>query len=270
MKGSVTKNSAKSGVSWAWFHKLGSPKWFYGISGRLLPWLSIAAVLFISIGVVWGLAFAPPDYQQGNSFRIIYIHVPAAMLAQSCYVMLAVCGVVGLVWKMKIADVALQCAAPIGAWMTAVALVTGAIWGKPTWGSWWVWDARLTSMLILLFLYFGLIALGNAISNRDSAAKACAVLAIVGVINIPIIKYSVEWWNTLHQGVTFSLTEKPAMPAEMWLPLLFTVLGFYCFFGAVLLMRMRLEILKREARASWVKAEVLKALGHPSAKEGAQ
>ena len=250
-----------SAISWTWFHKLGSPKWFYGISGRMLPWLAIAAVLLIGTGVVWGLAFAPQDYQQGNSFRIIYIHVPAAMLAQSCYVMLAVAGVVGLVWKMKIADVALQSAAPIGAWMTAVALVTGAIWGKPTWGSYWVWDARLTSMLILLFLYFGLIALGHAISNRESSAKACAVLAIVGVINIPIIKYSVEWWNTLHQGATFTITEKPAMPVEMWLPLLLTVLGFYCFFGAVLLMRMRLEVLKREARASWVREEVLNSLG---------
>ena len=179
--------------------------------------------------------------------------------------LLAVAGVVGLVWKMKLADVALQCAAPIGAWMTAVALVTGAIWGKPTWGSWWVWDARLTSMLILLFLYFGIIALGQAISNRDSAAKACAVLAIVGVVNIPIIKYSVEWWNTLHQGATFTLTEKPAMPAEMWLPLLCTALGFYCFFGAVLLLRMRLEVLKREARASWVKDEVLNSLGRRAA-----
>ncbi len=251
-----------SAISWTWFHKLGSPKWFYGISGRMLPWLAIAAVLLIGTGVVWGLAFAPQDYQQGNSFRIIYIHVPAAMLAQSCYVMLAVAGVVGLVWKMKIADVALQSAAPIGAWMTAVALVTGAIWGKPTWGSYWVWDARLTSMLILLFLYFGLIALGHAISNRESSAKACAVLAIVGVINIPIIKYSVEWWNTLHQGATFTITEKPAMPVEMWLPLLLTVLGFYCFFGAVLLMRMRLEVLKREARASWVREEVLNSLGN--------
>ncbi|MBA5708068.1 heme ABC transporter permease [Pseudomonas fulva] len=247
-------------MSWTWFHKLGSPKWFYAISGRMLPWLSIAAALLLVIGVVWGLVFAPQDYQQGNSFRIIYIHVPAAMLAQSCYVLLAVAGVVGLVWKMKLADVALQCAAPIGAWMTAVALVTGAIWGKPTWGSWWVWDARLTSMLILLFLYFGIIALGQAISNRDSSAKACAVLAIVGVVNIPIIKYSVQWWNTLHQGATFTLTEKPAMPADMWLPLLCTALGFYCFFGAVLLMRMRLEVLKREARASWVKEEVSSSL----------
>jgi heme exporter protein C len=162
---------------------------------------------------------------------------------------------------MKLADVALQAAAPIGAWMTFVALVTGAIWGKPTWGAWWVWDARLTSMLILLFLYFGVIALGQAISNRDSAAKACAVLAIVGVINIPIIKYSVEWWNTLHQPATFKITEKPAMPPEMWVPLLIMVLGFYCFFGAVTLMRMRLEVLRRESRASWAKAEIQAQVG---------
>ncbi|WP_032833394.1 heme ABC transporter permease [Pseudomonas sp. URMO17WK12:I12] len=246
-------------MAFQWFYRLGSPKWFYELSGRFLPWLSGLAVLLIISGVVWGLAFAPPDYQQGNSFRIMYVHVPAAMLAQSCYVMLAMCGVVRLVWKMKLADVVLQCAAPVGAWMTAVALVTGAIWGKPTWGSWWVWDARLTSMLILLFLYFGLIALGNAITNRNSAAQACAVLAIVGVINIPIIKYSVEWWNTLHQSASFSLTEKPAMPADMWLPLLLTMLGFYCFFGAVLLLRIRLELLRRESRTSWVQNEILKS-----------
>jgi len=135
-------------------------------------------------------------------------------------------------------------------------LITGAIWGKPTWGTYWIWDARLTSMLILLFLYFGVIALGQAISNRDSAAKACAVLAVVGVINIPIIKYSVQWWNTLHQPATFSVIEKPAMPVQMWLPLLIMVLGFYCFFAAVLLMRMRLEVLRREARSSWVKNEI--------------
>ncbi|MGY2257958.1 heme ABC transporter permease [Pseudomonas sp. SDO55104_S430] len=246
-------------MSFLWFHRLGSPKWFYEISGRFLPWLSGLAALLVISGVIWGLAFAPPDYQQGNSFRIMYIHVPAAMLAQSCYVMLAVCGVVRIVWKMKIADVALKCAAPIGAWMTAIALITGSIWGKPTWGSWWVWDARLTSMLILLFLYFGVIALGNAITNRNSAAQACAVLAIVGVINIPIIKYSVEWWNTLHQSASFTLTEKPAMPADMWLPLLLTTLGFYCFFGAVLLLRMRLEVLMRESRAGWVQTEILRS-----------
>ncbi|MFZ2319278.1 MAG: heme ABC transporter permease [Pseudomonas sp.] len=251
-------------MNWTWFHKLGSPKWFYQISSRWLPWLAVAAVLLIGTGLVWGLAFAPADYQQGNSFRIIYIHVPAAMLAQSCYIMLAVAGVVGLVWKMKLADVALQCAAPIGAWMTFIALLTGAIWGKPTWGTWWVWDARLTSMLILLFLYFGIIALGQSISNRDSSAKACAVLAIVGVINIPIIKYSVEWWNSLHQVATFKLTERPAMPAEMWMPLLVMVLGFYCFFACVLMVRMRLEVLKRESRSSWVQAEVKRAVEQQS------
>ena len=226
-------------MNWTWFHKLGSPKWFYEISSRWLPWLAWAALLLIVAGTVWGLAFAPQDYQQGNSFRIIYIHVPAAFLAQSIYVMLAVAGVVGLVWKMKLADVALQQAAPIGAWMTFIALVTGAVWGKPTWGAWWVWDARLTSMLILLFLYFG-------------------------VINIPIIKYSVEWWNTLHQPATFSVTEKPAMPVEMWLPLLVMVIGFYCFFATVLLMRMRLEVLRRESRSSWVKAEIKALVGRAS------
>ena len=247
-------------MNWTWFHKLGSPKWFYEISSLWLRGLSVAAILLILVGTVWGLAFAPPDYQQGNSFRIIYIHVPAAFLAQSCYLMMAVAGLVGLVWKMKLADVALQQAAPIGAWMTFTALLTGAVWGKPTWGAWWVWDARLTSMLILLFLYFGVIALGQAITNRDSAAKACAVLALVGAVNIPIIKYSVDWWNTLHQPATFTVTGKASMAPEMWLPLLLMVLGFYCFFGAVLLLRMRLEVLRREARTSWVKAEMSRLL----------
>ena len=240
-------------MSWMFFHKLGSPKWFYEISGKLMPWIAAFSLLALVVGSVWGLVFAPQDYQQGNSFRIIYIHVPAAILAQSCYMMLAVAGVVGLVWRMKLADVALQCAAPIGAWMTFVALITGSIWGKPTWGTYLEWDARLTSMLILLFLYFGIIALRMAISNRDTAAKATSVMAIVGVINIPIIKYSVDWWNTLHQPATFTITEKPAMPPEMWLPLLVMVLAFYGLFTLNLFMRMRLEILKREHKTRWVR-----------------
>ena len=248
-------------MNWTWFHKLGSPKWFYEISGRWLPWLAVAAVLLLVVGSVWGLAFAPPERYQGDSYRIIFIHVPAAFLAQSCYLMLAVAGLVSLVWKMKVADIALQQAAPVGAWMTVIALITGAIWGKPTWGSWWVWDARLTSMLILLFLYFGVIALGHAITNRESSAKACAVLAIVGVVNIPIIKYSVEWWTSLHQPASFTVTGKASMPSEMWLPLLIMVIAFYCFFGVVLLMRMRLEVLRREARSSWVRAEVMRQAG---------
>lgn len=247
-------------MNWTWLYKWGSPKWFYAMSGKCLPWLVATSSLLLLVGVTWGLAFAPPDYQQGDSFRIIYIHVPAALLAQSIYVMLAAAGIIGLIWKMKLADVALQQAAPIGAWMTFIALSTGAVWGKPTWGTYWVWDARLTSMLILLFLYLGVIALGQAITNRDSAARACAVLAAVGLVNIPIIKYSVEWWNTLHQPASFSLTRQPAMPAQMWLPLLLTLLGFYCFFGAVLFARIRLEVLRREAGSRWAEAEITRLL----------
>ncbi len=247
-------------MNWTWLHKWGSPKLFYDMSGRCLPWLAAASTSLLAVGLAWGLAFAPPDYQQGNSFRIIYIHVPAALLAQSIYVMMAASGVVGLIWKIKLADVALQQGAPIGACMTVIALATGAIWGKPTWGAYWVWDARLTSMLVLLFLYLGLIALGQAITNRDSAARGCALLAVVGVVNIPIIKYSVQWWHTLHQPASFTLAHKPAMPAQMWVPLLLAVLGFYCFFGAVLLTRMRLELLRREAGSRWANAEITRLL----------
>ncbi|WP_425427906.1 heme ABC transporter permease [Terasakiispira papahanaumokuakeensis] len=247
---------------WNWlkqcYHRLGSPKWFYQISGRWLPWFGVACVLLLSIGLVWGLAFAPMDYQQGNSFRIIYLHVPAAILAQSIYMMMAAMGVVLLVWKIKMADVLAKALAPIGASMTFLALVTGSIWGMPTWGTWWVWDARLTSMLILLFLYLGVIALREALSPEDAAAKACAILAIVGVINIPIIKYSVDLWYTLHQPATFSLTEKPAMPMEMWLPLLVMVLGFYCFLAWATLLRARHEILRREQQAHWVRELMLR------------
>ncbi|PPD50549.1 MAG: heme ABC transporter permease [Methylotenera sp.] len=247
-------------MNWTWFYKWGSPKWFYSMSGKFLPWLVTASVLLLGIGLIWGLAFAPPDYQQGNSFRIIYIHVPAALLAQSIYIMLAGAGIIGLIWKIKLADVALRQSAPIGAWMTVIALTSGAIWGKPTWGAYWVWDARLTSMLILLFLYLGIIALGQAITNRDSAARGCALLAVVGVVNIPIIKYSVEWWNTLHQPASFSYSHQPAMPTQMWLPLLIAVLGFYCFFGAVLFARMRLELLRRESGSRWADAEIARLL----------
>lgn len=243
---------AKSWKMPKWFYQLGSPRWFYDISGKLLPWFAFAAVLLLVVGTVWGLAFAPADYQQGNSFRIIYIHVPSAILAQSCYMLMALAGAINLIWKMKVADMVAKSCAPIGATMAVLALVTGAIWGKPTWGAWWVWDARLTSMLILFFLYIGVYTLYHAIENEISAGQAAAVLSLVGVVNIPIIKYSVEWWNTLHQPSTFTLTEKPAMPPEMWMPLLVMVLGFYCFFAVSLMLRTRSEILQRERRSSWV------------------
>lgn len=217
-----------------------------------------AAVLLLVTGSVWGLFFAPADYQQGNSFRIIYVHVPAAFLAQSVFVTMAVAGLVYMVWKIKVADMAAAAMAPLGAAMTFVALFSGAVWGVPTWGTWWMWDARLTSMLILLFLYIGVIALRGA-GRRDSGARAASVLAMVGVINIPIIKYSVDWWYTLHQPASFTLTSKPSMPLEMWLPLLIMVLGFYCFFIAITLMRTRSEILRREAKARWVQALIEEA-----------
>jgi len=242
---------------WNWFHRLSAPKSFFELSGKLLPWFGMLALLALVVGAIWGLAFAPPDYQQGNSARIMYVHVPAAILAQSSYMMMASAALVFLVWRIKLADIALQCAAPIGASITLLALVTGAIWGKPTWGTWWVWDARLTSTLILFFLFVGVIALRSAMDNRDSAGRATAVLALVGVVNLPIIKYSVDWWFTLHQSASFSLTEKPTMPAEMWLPLLIMVIGFYLFFFVAWMLRIRAEILHREIRTQWVRERLL-------------
>ena len=246
---------------WQFFHKLGSPKWFFGIATRLMPWLLAGGILLLMAGIVWGLAFAPKDYLQGNSYRIIFIHVPTAFLAQSVYVMMAVAAVVTLVWRMKLADVFVKSVAPVGLVLTFLSLFTGAVWGKPTWGTWWVWDARLTSMLILLFLYGGVIALDRAINDEKSAARAVAVLVLVGVVNIPIIQYSVEWWNTLHQPSTFKLTEKPSMPAEMWVPLLLSVLGLYLLFGWLACLRMQTEILLREQRTRWVKDYVLVGRG---------
>ncbi|SEI46209.1 heme exporter protein C [Allopseudospirillum japonicum] len=235
-----------------WFHKWGSPKWFYDLSGRWMPWLAGLSLICLLVGSIWALAFAPMDYQQGNSFRIIYLHVPAAILAQSAYMLLAILGVITLVWRMKMTEILATACAPIGASMTFLALVTGSLWGVPTWGTWWIWDARLTSMLVLLFLYLGIMALQDAIRDPSSAARASAILAIVGVINIPIIKYSVEWWYTLHQPATFKLTEKPAMPMEMWLPLLMMLIGFYAFFAWSLLLRARHQVLIREQKTRWV------------------
>ncbi len=233
-------------------HKLGSPKWFYEMSSKWLPWLAIVTTILLVTGLVWGLAFAPPDYLQGNSYRIIFVHVPSAFLAQAIYMMMAVAAGVHLIWKVKMADMAQSVLAPIGASFTLLALITGAIWGKPTWGTWWVWDARLTSMLILLFLYIGLLALRGAM-NGNTAAKACSILALVGVVNIPVIKFSVDWWNTLHQGATLTLTKRPPMAMDMLIPLLISIAGFYLFFTLVFIQRLRVEIISRERRTSWVR-----------------
>lgn len=237
---------------WSFFHKLGSPRWFYQISGRWLPWLALLTVALLAIGIIWGLAFAPQDAKQGNSFRIIYIHVPASVVAMAGYMVMAGAGAVLLIWRMKLAEIVLQCAAPIGAALTFLALVTGAIWGKPTWGTWWVWDARITSVVVLLFLYMGVIALFASFDNREAAARACAVLSVVGLVNLPIIYWSVEWWYSLHQPATIKFIGESTMHSSMLHPLFFCLAGFYCFYVVSLLLYVRNEILYRERRTKWV------------------
>jgi len=238
---------------WAAFERTVSPRYFYQLSGRWLPWFAWPAALLISVGLVWGLGIAPADYQQGNSYRIIFIHVPAASLAMGGYLLLAICGAITLIWRVKTAEMVAKAAAPVGALFCLMALITGSLLGKPTWGTYWVWDARLTSMLILLFLYLGIMALQNAFEEVSQGSKAAALLAVVGVVNLPIIKYSVEWWNTLHQGSTFRITERPTMPPEMYLPLLVMFLGLYALFASLILLRSRQEILQRERRSQWVR-----------------
>ena len=235
------------------WHKLGSPRWFYQISGKWVPWLALLSLVLLITGAAWGLLFAPPDFRQGNSFRIIYIHVPASMLAMAGYVLMAIAGAISLIWRMKLAEVAMKCAAPIGAALTFLALVTGSIWGKPTWGTWWVWDARITSVLVLFFLYMGVIALYEAFENKQAAAKACAVLSLVGVVNIPIIYWSVEWWFSLHQPATLKIVGKSSMAPEMLHPLVLMILGFYCFYALAWVLAMRSEILQRERNTQWVR-----------------
>lgn len=232
-----------------WFHRLGSPGYFYDLAGRLLPWTVTATVVLFLLGTPWGLAFAPPDYQQGESYRIIFVHVPTAALSLSIYVSMALCGAIFLIWRMKLAAMVARACAPLGAAYTFLSLVTGALWGKPMWGTYWVWDARLTSQLILLFLYLGVMALQEAIEDREQAARAAGLLAVVGSINIPIIKYSVEWWHTLHQGATIFKFDRPSIdPAMLW-PLLVMLAAFGLFAATVVLIQVRGDILARRLEA---------------------
>ena len=233
-----------------------SPKVFYKTSSLLLPWIILAFGICFSYGVISGLFIAPADYQQGDGFRIIYVHVPSAFTAMAIYFVMACSALLLLVFRVKIAAICMACSAPIGAWFTFLALATGSIWGKPMWGTWWIWDARLTSVLILFFLYLGFIALRSVITDPHSRDRASAILALVGVINLPIIHYSVIWWNTLHQGPTISKFAAPTIEASMLYPLLAMIAAFFLFYAYVLLLRMRNQILLREMKNPWVKEEL--------------
>ena len=239
------------------FNKYAAPQVAFDWCARAIPWFAWCAALLFAAGLISGLFIAPADYQQGDSFRIIYVHVPAAWMSLFVYMVMASCAAVGLIWKIKLADITARAAAPLGASFTLLALVTGSIWGKPMWGTWWVWDARLTSELILLFLYLGYIALLDAIEDRRVAARAGAILVLVGVVNIPIIHYSVEWWSTLHQGPTVTKFDKPSIHISMLIPLLIMTVAYMTYFAALLMMRVRGEILAFERHTSWVRERVL-------------
>ena len=238
----------------AFLHRFSSPKIFHQSTGRFVPWLLAGFLATAIIGIYQGLWVAPPDYEQGESYRIIYVHVPAAWLSMFVYMVMAVSSAIFLIWRIKLADVIALASAPLGAAFTALALATGSIWGKPMWGTWWQWDARLTSELVLLFLYLGYIALRAAIEDRQAASRAGAVLALVGVVNIPIIHYSVEWWNTLHQGSTITRFDKPAMAPEMLWPLLLMAISFKLLFFSGTFIAARGENLRREAHSGWARA----------------
>jgi heme exporter protein C len=228
---------------------LANPTRFLDLAGRVLPWLAALTVLLIAIGLYLAFFVAPPDYQQGQTVKIMFIHVPSAWLGMFAYVLIAIAALGTLIWRHPLADVAGKAAAPIGATFTFLALVTGALWGKPMWGTYWVWDARLTSMLVLFLLYLGLIALWQAIEEPGRAGRAAAVLALVGVVNIPIIKFSVDWWNTLHQPASVFRMGGSSIDPALLTPLFVMAAGFTCLFLLLHLLAMRAEILRRRVEA---------------------
>lgn len=231
---------------------LASPKYFYQHAGRWTVWFGSLATGLIIAGLFGGLFLAPADYQQGEAFRIIYVHVPAAFMSMAIYSFMTVCALIALIWRIKLAEILMSVSVSVGLWMTFLALVTGAIWGKPMWGTAWIWDARLTSELILFFIYFAIFAVFNAIRDPATAARAAAMVVLLGAIDIPIVHYSVQWWNTLHQGSTILRFDKPAMDSAMFCPLLMMIAGFACYAVALIVYRARTEIVWREKKTRWV------------------
>ncbi|GBR53672.1 cytochrome C biogenesis protein CcmC [Gluconobacter sphaericus NBRC 12467] len=229
-------------------HRYANPGQFLRLARTLLPWLTGGAIVFLVVGVIWGLFVAPADWQQGDTVRIMYVHVPMAWLASSCYLGLAICSVLSLVWRHPLADLAAIEIGPVGACAAALCLITGSLWGEPMWGTWWVWDARLTSMLVLFFLYLGHIALIRAFDEPARGQRAAAILALAGVIDLPIIKFSVQWWNTLHQPDSITLTGAPTMSMMMLWPLLICTIGFTLGVAAVIFTRLSAAIHESRAR----------------------
>ncbi len=230
-----------------------APSRFYALSGRLIPWFWVATALLTAAGLWVGFAIAPTDFQQGDAYRIIFIHVPAAWMSMLIYLVMAFWAAVGWAWNTRMASMYARALAPTGAMFTFVALWTGALWGKPTWGTWWVWDARLTSEFILLLLYVGYIALTEAIDDPRRAANAGALLALVGAANVPIIYFSVKWWNTLHQGSTIKLTAAPSMATTMLTSMLLMTFAFWAYSFAVVWTRARAIVLEQESDTEWVR-----------------
>jgi heme exporter protein C len=236
-----------------WFNQTGSPPNFDRFAARWTPWAFAVAFATMAIGVYGALYSVPADYQQGESFRILYIHVPAAWMSLFVFVVMAIQSVIALVWRIKICELLAMACAPVGAAFTLITLLTGSIWGKPTWGTWWTWDPRLTSELVLLFLYVGVMGLYAAIEDRRAAARAAAFLALVGVVNVPIVHFAVNWWNTLHQGSTIRLLGPSKMDASMMWPLLFTVIASKAWFIGSLLQRARTMNLEQESAKDWAR-----------------
>jgi heme exporter protein C len=242
-----------------WFNQTGSPPNFDRFAARWTPWAFAVAMLLMALGTWGGLYAVPADYKQGENFRILYIHVPSAWMSLFVFVVMAVQALIALVWRIKACEILAMACAPVGAAFTLVTLLTGSIWGKPTWGTWWTWDPRLTSELVLLFLYVGVMGLYNAIEDRRAAARAACFLALVGVVNVPIVHYAVQWWNTLHQGETIRLVGPSKLDASMLWPLLAMAAGTKAWFVGSLLQRARALNLEHESSKDWVRASVAEA-----------
>ena len=240
----------------AFIHKFSSPKSYVRLTEKLYPFFIVLGVSLLTLGWIWGLLFAPQDAVQGNSYRIIFLHVPSVIFAELIYFFMAICALMHLVWRVKLAAYLIKAAAPIGAMITFLGLFSGSIWGIPTWGTWWQWDARITSTLILFIMYLGILTLHGSFSNLEKADRLMSILVVIGVINIPIIKKSVDWWSTLHQSASITLSDKPSIDPSMLYPLIGSMIGFFGIIISLVIISSKYQIFLREKNKSWIKEYV--------------